>query len=119
MVHFSIPEIGTLLLSHWQPIILGGIEASLRRIAHYDYWDDAVRRSILFDSKADILAYGMAEKTVIDLAQALKEGADWKQIKGICYISNNPEGKNIPLPSFEEISTNWACSILNYGYNVQ
>jgi len=48
----------------------------------------------------------MAEKTVIDLAQALKEGADWKQIKGICYISNNPEGKNIPLPSFEEISTN-------------
>ena len=89
-----------------KPIILGGLEASLRRIAHYDYWDDAIRRSILFDSKADILAYGMAEKTVIELAQALKEGADWKQIKGSCYISNTPEGKNIPLPSFEEVSTN-------------
>ncbi len=92
-----------------KPIILGGIEASLRRIAHYDYWDDAVRRSILFDSKADIIAYGMAEKTVTKLAQALKEGADWKQIQGICYISNTPdipEGKNIPLPSFEEVSTN-------------
>ncbi|MFA4837280.1 MAG: YgiQ family radical SAM protein [Dehalococcoidia bacterium] len=89
-----------------KPIILGGIEASLRRIAHYDYWDDAVRRSILFDSKADILAYGMAEKTMIELAQALKEGSDWRQIKGICYISNTaPQGKTIGLPSFEEVST--------------
>jgi uncharacterized radical SAM protein YgiQ len=73
-----------------KPIVLGGIEASLRRIVHYDYWDDAVRRSILFDSKADIIAYGMAEKTAIGLAQALQENSDWKQIKGICYISNNP-----------------------------
>ena len=73
-----------------RPIVLGGIEASLRRIAHYDYWDDAIRRSILFDSKADILAYGMAEKTIVDLAQALKEGSDWKQIRGICYISSTP-----------------------------
>jgi uncharacterized radical SAM protein YgiQ len=89
-----------------KPIILGGLEASLRRIAHYDYWDDAIRRSILFDSKADIIAYGMAEKTVIELAEAFKEGADWKHIKGVCYISNTPEGKNIPLPSFEEVSTN-------------
>jgi uncharacterized radical SAM protein YgiQ len=73
-----------------KPIVLGGIEASLRRIAHYDYWDDAIRRSILFDSKADIIAYGMAEKTVVEIAQALKEGSDWKQIRGICYISNSP-----------------------------
>jgi uncharacterized radical SAM protein YgiQ len=73
-----------------RPIAIGGIEASLRRIAHYDYWDDAIRRSILFDSKADILAYGMAEKTIVELAQALKEGSDWKQLRGICYISSTP-----------------------------
>ncbi len=88
-----------------RPIILGGIEASLRRIAHYDYWDDAVRRSILFDAKADLLAYGMAEKTVLDLAQALSEGRDWRQVPGICYVSKTPEGNNIPLPSFEDVST--------------
>ena len=55
-----------------KPVVLGGIEASLRRIAHYDYWDDALRRSILFDAKADILVYGMAEKTVVELADALR-----------------------------------------------
>ncbi|MFA5374263.1 MAG: YgiQ family radical SAM protein [Dehalococcoidia bacterium] len=88
------------------PIVPGGIEASLRRIAHYDYWDNAIRRSILFDSKADILAYGMAEKTIIELAQALKEGSDWKQLRGICYISNNTIDKYVMLPSFEEASTN-------------
>jgi len=48
-----------------KPVVLGGLEASLRRVAHYDYWDDTIRRSILFDAKADILAYGMAEKTVV------------------------------------------------------
>ena len=89
-----------------KPIVLGGIEASLRRIAHYDYWDDAIRRSILFDSKADIIAYGMAEKTAIELAQALKEGSDWKQTRGICYISNNPMRQYTQLPPFEEASTN-------------
>ncbi len=87
------------------PIILGGIEASLRRIAHYDYWDDAIRRSILFDAKADILVYGMAEKTVVELALAIKAGSDWKRIKGLCYISNTPtEGDHLHLPSFEEVS---------------
>ena len=88
-----------------KPIVLGGIEASLRRIAHYDYWDDAVRRSILFDSKADIIAYGMAEKTAVELAQVLKEGSDWKQLKGICYISSHPADNYTRLPSFEEAST--------------
>ena len=85
-----------------KPIVLGGIEASLRRIAHYDYWDNAVRRSLLFDSKADIIAYGMAEKTAVELARALQEGSDWKQIKGICYISSEPVQRYITLPSFEE-----------------
>ncbi|MEA1959504.1 MAG: YgiQ family radical SAM protein [Chloroflexota bacterium] len=87
-----------------KPIVLGGIEASLRRIAHYDYWDDAVRRSILFDSKADILAYGMAERTVVELARALREGSDLKRVRGICYVSGSPVEGYIRLPSFEEAS---------------
>jgi len=65
------------------PVIIGGIEASLRRFAHYDYWDDKVRDSILIDSQADILVYGMAEKTIIELADALDSGLN---IKDITYI---------------------------------
>jgi uncharacterized radical SAM protein YgiQ len=87
-----------------KPIVLGGIEASLRRIAHYDYWSDTVRRSILFDSKADIIAYGMAEVTAVELARALAEGGDWKHIKGICYISPTPVDDYTRLPSFDEVS---------------
>lgn len=85
-----------------KPVVLGGLEASLRRIAHYDYWDNAVRRSILFDSKADILAYGMAEKTIVELASSFKNGTDWKNIKGICYISPDNIENFISLPSFED-----------------
>lgn len=65
------------------PIIIGGIEASLRRLAHYDYWDHAIRRSILLDSAADLLIYGMAESTMIEVADALKAGLD---IKDLIYI---------------------------------
>ncbi len=57
-----------------KPIVLGGIEASLRRIAHYDFWSDSVRRSILFDAKADFILYGMAERSVLEFADALKSG---------------------------------------------
>jgi len=53
------------------PVIIGGIEASLRRFAHYDYWDDRVRRSILVDSKADLLIYGMGEKPILEIARYL------------------------------------------------
>jgi uncharacterized radical SAM protein YgiQ len=85
------------------PIILGGVEASLRRIAHYDYWSDSVRRSVLFDAKADFLLYGMAEGSVTDLAKALDQDEDPRKIRGLCYI-----GKNIPLdylelPSYEAV----------------
>ena len=74
-----------------KPIILGGVEASLRRIAHYDHWTNEVRRSILFDTKADILAYGMAEKTIINLAEHLKAGKDWKKHKRhLLYCAANP-----------------------------
>ncbi|MCI5138085.1 MAG: YgiQ family radical SAM protein, partial [Candidatus Electrothrix sp. AR1] len=67
------------------PIVLGGIEASLRRIAHYDYWSNAVRRSILLDAKADFLLYGMAERAVVELASSLRDGTDPQSICGLCY----------------------------------
>ena len=84
------------------PIVLGGIEASLRRIAHYDYWDDKIRRAILFDAKADILVYGMGEKSVLKLARNLKTGMDWKDIRGICYISPHFREEYTMLPSYQE-----------------
>jgi len=86
-----------------KPLILGGIEASLRRIAHYDYWDDKIRKSILFDSKADILIYGMGEKSVLELAEKLKSGENPRNIKGICYISPHPKEGFIILPSYQEV----------------
>jgi len=88
-----------------RPIILGGIEASLRRIAHYDFWDNKVRRSILFDSKADMIVYGMGEKTVCELADCLNRGDDATRIRGLCYISKNKIDGYTALPSFEEASS--------------
>lgn len=70
------------------PIILGGIEASLRRFAHYDYWDNKVRRSYLIDSEADLLVYGMGENQVVEIANCLNDGLDAKYIRhvnGTCY----------------------------------
>jgi len=86
-----------------KPIVLGGIEASLRRIAHYDYWDDKIRRAILFDAKADILVYGMGEKSVLKLAHNLQTGKDWKDIRGLCYISPHPKEEYTILPSYQEV----------------
>ncbi len=90
------------------PIVLGGIEASLRRISHYDAWSRTVRRSILFDAKADLLAYGMAEETVVALARALERGEPVRSIRGICYIAKEPPapdpafpGEDILLPDHE------------------
>jgi uncharacterized radical SAM protein YgiQ len=88
-----------------QPIVLGGVEASLRRISHYDAWSDRVRRAILFDAKADLLLYGMAEQSAVALAQALDQGGDITALRGICYISKTPPepqdrfgGQDIELP---------------------
>ena len=78
-----------------QPLVLGGVEASLRRIAHYDFWSDSIRRSILFDARADILVYGMAEKAILELAQKLNSGQETKDIRGICYISSAPQPEYI------------------------
>ncbi len=84
------------------PLVLGGIEASLRRAAHHDYWSDSVRRSVLFDAKADILVYGMGERAIIQIARDLKSGADTRDIRGTCYIGKTKKGDYIELPSFEE-----------------
>lgn len=86
------------------PIVLGGIEASLRRVAHYDFWDDALRRSILFDAKADYLLYGMADQSVLQLALSLREKKDPMDIRGLCYISAFPRSDYLELPSFESVT---------------
>lgn len=92
------------------PIILGGIEGSLRRFAHYDYWDDRVRNSILIDSSADLLIYGMGEKPIMELANLLHYGKrikDIKDLKGTCYISDDLAGLEdyIELPPFDQVSS--------------
>ncbi|NTU43298.1 MAG: YgiQ family radical SAM protein [Nitrospirales bacterium] len=86
-----------------KPLVLGGIEASLRRISHYDYWEDGIRRSVLFDAKADILVYGMGEKTVLELARRLKTGEDFREIRGICYAAKEPKEGYFLLPSHDEV----------------
>src|SRR5258707_950357 len=71
------------------PIIAGGVEASLRRLAHYDYWSDTVRRSILLDSKADLLAYGMGEHSIVEIARRLAAGRtvrDLRDLRGVAYV---------------------------------
>ena len=93
------------------PIIIGGIEASLRRFAYYDYWDDDVRRSILFDSRADLLVYGMGEKQILEIANSLEAGMDIKYIRhipGTCYILsdlNNIYGYK-KIASYQEVKNN-------------
>ncbi len=85
-----------------RPIVLGGVEASMRRIAHYDYWSDTIRRAILFDARADVLAYGMAERSVLEIAQRLAQGKDLKNIRGTCVIENDPPRGYLELPSCEK-----------------
>ncbi|MDR1773489.1 MAG: YgiQ family radical SAM protein [Clostridioides sp.] len=91
------------------PIIIGGIEASLRRFAHYDYWSDRVRKSILIDSGADILVFGMGEKQIVEIADALNNGFDRKYIRhidGTCYIADSLDelyGDYILLDSYKAV----------------
>jgi len=92
------------------PIIIGGIEASLRRFAHYDYWSDSVRRSILVDSRADMLIYGMGEKQIKDLAGQLDAGlniSDIQNIRGTCYpvASLNNTWDYVETPDYRTVST--------------
>jgi uncharacterized radical SAM protein YgiQ len=93
------------------PVVLGGIEASLRRFAHYDFWEDKVRRSILLDSKADLLVYGMGERALLDLADRLRKGERFeaiRDIRGTAYVDRAKEETvlrpSIEIPSFEAVS---------------
>ena len=103
------------------PVVLGGIEASLRRIAHFDYWSGTVRRSILMDAKADLLVFGMGERPVLEIAQRLKAGEsirDLHNVRGTAYIAGREEtrmledaeservgdGRPVVLPSYEQVS---------------
>lgn len=93
------------------PIIIGGIEGSLRRLAHYDYWSNKVKRSILLDSGADLISYGMGERSIIEIAEALAAGIDVKDItyiRGTVFRTQDPYfiEDAIVLPSYDEISTN-------------
>ncbi|MFR3727485.1 YgiQ family radical SAM protein [Lacrimispora sp.] len=90
------------------PIIIGGIEASLRRLAHYDYWSDRLKHSILIDSQADLISYGMGEKSIVEIADALNSGIDIKDItfiEGTVYKTNSLESVYDVhvLPSFESM----------------
>ncbi len=88
------------------PLIIGGTEASLRRFAHYDYWSDSVRRSIIFDSQADFISYGMGERSIIELANMLAEGKEFHHGNipcGVCYVSDEAPKDSVILPSFEEV----------------
>ena len=93
------------------PILIGGIEASLRRLAHYDYWSDSMKRSILLDSQADILMYGMGERSVVELADALNSGLEAKDITfidGTVFKTHELDDSlpTIILPSYEELKAN-------------
>ncbi len=88
--------------SKGKPIVLGGIEASLRRVVHYDAWSDSLRRSLIFDAKADAITYGMAELSNLELARCLRDGKDWHSVRGVSYIGKEaPEGY-LEIPSFED-----------------
>lgn len=96
------------------PLVIGGIEASLRRLAHYDYWDDAVRRSILFDSRADILVHGMGERPMVEIARRLAEGERIGEIREVPGTAVSISGREWEekkasaefreLPSYDEVS---------------
>jgi uncharacterized radical SAM protein YgiQ len=93
---------------HTKPIVLGGIEASLRRIAHFDYWSDRIRGSVLFDAKADYLLFGLAEKSVLEIAVALESGAlaneNIQNVRGLCYIAKGSREGYLELPAFETVA---------------
>ena len=92
------------------PLVIGGLEASLRRYAHYDYWEDKVRRSILVDSQADLLTYGMGERATREIAARLAAGTpvgEITDVKGTCFLAARPDAcayPSVEVASFEEVS---------------
>lgn len=103
-----------------KPVVLGGIEASLRRIAHYDFWNNKIRKPVIFDSKADFLIYGMAEKTLLSLAQKLKKGKSPLKLSSLCYIAKSVPENVVQLESFEAVKNSkekYADSFMTF-YNI-
>lgn len=88
------------------PIVLGGIEASLRRVTHYDYWSNNLRKPILFDAKADYLIYGMGEIAIKEFSAALRDNKSPNDVRGVCYIAKEPKLEYIQLPSHQECLDN-------------
>lgn len=102
------------------PIIIGGIEASLRRMAHYDYWTDSFKRSVLLDSQADLISYGMGEKSIVEIADALDSGIAVKDITfipGTVYKTKDISGLHdcIRLPSYEEMKADKTAYARSFG----
>jgi len=95
------------------PLVIGGIEASLRRIAHYDAWTDRIRRSVLLDAKADYLLYGMAEGAMLALVRLLRAGQDApaepRTLAGLCHAAAAPPPGHLLLPSYEEVAADKAA----------
>ena len=93
------------------PILIGGVEASLRRFAHYDYWDDRVRASVLVDSGADVLMYGMGERVILETVRALEQGVPFHEMRipGTCVMSREPDPDYIQIESFEEVARDKAA----------
>ena len=106
------------------PIILGGIEASLRRLAHYDYWSNSLKRSVLLDSGADLISYGMGEKSLVAIAEALEAGIPVEElsfIPGTVYRARTTEqcDKPVILPTWEEISADKRAFATSFGMQLK
>lgn len=106
----SVPDRAVIVYSNWirknfkdSIIILGGTEASVRRFAHYDYWDNKLRKPILFDSRADIVAYGSAEKQILEIAEKIKNKKPLDGILGTCILKKEKLSGFIELPSYDEV----------------
>jgi len=106
----KIPDRAVIVYSNWirhcfkdSIIVLGGTEASLRRFTHYDYWENRLRKPILIDTRADIVAYGNAEKQIIEIANRLKNRLSLDKIEGTCVIVKEPDKNSKELPSYDEV----------------
>ena len=106
------------------PILIGGVEASLRRFSHYDYWDDKVRHSVLVDSGATLLMYGMGEKSIVECANWVADGmnpAELPRLRGVCYMSKTADPTCLQLPSHQEVTTDRKkyCEAFTLQYDEQ
>lgn len=106
----ELPDRAVIVYTNWikskfknAKIVLGGVESSLRRFTHYDYWSDSLRKSILFDTRADILVYGYGEKQCLEIAKRIKKNESLEGIDGTCIRSKDLPGEFILLPSHEEV----------------